>query len=129
LYFNGSSANVDEGQIDYIVNDWLTIVAERYIVPDGWFNERMLPAWINKLQDFPLSLKQAEPGAPARIQLALVFFSSFVALFHRKIFLASQLHHRILGSTCRPAPSAKSSKRSRCHPLPCQLLWRAPVDS
>ena len=50
------------GQMDYIVNDWLTVVAGRYLTPIGFFNERLHAAWINKLPDFPLMQRQVSPG-------------------------------------------------------------------
>lgn len=49
-------------QMDYIVNDWLTVVAGRYLTPVGFFNERLHAAWINKLPDFPLMQRQVSPG-------------------------------------------------------------------
>src|SRR5207244_9338281 len=36
-------------QADFFVNDWLTIVAGRFVAPIGWFNERLNNPWINKL--------------------------------------------------------------------------------
>lgn len=54
LEFHLDGVEVGYAQADFIVNDWLTVVAGRYLAPIGWFNERMHPAWINKLPDFPL---------------------------------------------------------------------------
>jgi len=36
-------------QADFLVNDWLTIIAGRFVAPIGWFNERLNNPWINKL--------------------------------------------------------------------------------
>jgi hypothetical protein len=36
-------------QADFLVNDWLTIVAGRFVAPIGFFNERLNNPWINKL--------------------------------------------------------------------------------
>jgi hypothetical protein len=36
-------------QADFMVNDWLTVVAGRFTAPIGWFNERLNNPWINKL--------------------------------------------------------------------------------
>jgi hypothetical protein len=36
-------------QADFFVNDWLTIIAGRFVAPIGWFNERLNNPWINKL--------------------------------------------------------------------------------
>jgi hypothetical protein len=62
LFVSPGGAGVDQGQIDFLVNDWLTVVAGRFIAPTGWFNERAHPAWINKLPDFPLVLRQVAPA-------------------------------------------------------------------
>jgi hypothetical protein len=48
----GSTGSVSAGsfaQADFIVNDWLTIIAGRFVAPIGWFNERLNTPWINKL--------------------------------------------------------------------------------
>jgi hypothetical protein len=47
-----SSGAVSAGsfaQADFFVNDWLTIIAGRFVAPIGWFNERLNNPWINKL--------------------------------------------------------------------------------
>jgi hypothetical protein len=54
LEFHLDGVEVGYAQADFIINDWLTAVAGRYLPQIGWFNERMHPAWINKLPDFPL---------------------------------------------------------------------------
>jgi hypothetical protein len=36
-------------QADFFVNDWLTIVAGRFVAPIGWYNERINNPWVNKL--------------------------------------------------------------------------------
>jgi hypothetical protein len=43
------SVNPTFAQADFIVNDWLTIIAGRFVAPIGWFNERLNNPWINKL--------------------------------------------------------------------------------
>lgn len=58
LEFGTSEVHVAYAQMDYIVNDWLTIVAGRYLGPVGFFNERLHPDWINKMPDFPLMMRQ-----------------------------------------------------------------------
>jgi hypothetical protein len=62
LGIHAEGAGVDQGAVDFIVNDWLTVVAGRFISPVGWFNERLHPPWINKLPDFPLVLRQVTPA-------------------------------------------------------------------
>jgi hypothetical protein len=58
LEFHLYGVEVGYAQMDYVVNDWLTVVAGRYLAPIGFFNERLHPAWINKLPDFPLIERQ-----------------------------------------------------------------------
>ncbi|HEV3116173.1 MAG TPA: hypothetical protein VGY58_03920 [Gemmataceae bacterium] len=48
----GPTGSVSAGsfaQADFIVNDWLTIIAGRFVAPIGWFNERLNTPWVNKL--------------------------------------------------------------------------------
>jgi hypothetical protein len=48
----GSDGSVSAGsfaQADFFVNDWLTIIAGRFVAPIGWYNERINNPWINKL--------------------------------------------------------------------------------
>jgi hypothetical protein len=48
----GSDGSVSAGsfaQADFFINDWLTIIAGRFVAPIGWFNERLNNPWINKL--------------------------------------------------------------------------------
>lgn len=58
LEFGLDEIEVGYAQMDYIVNDWLTVVGGRYFAPIGFFNERLHTAWINKLPDFPLMERQ-----------------------------------------------------------------------
>jgi hypothetical protein len=58
LEFRADGVEVGYAQMDYIVNDWLTLVGGRFLAPIGFFNERLHPAWINKLPDFPLMMRQ-----------------------------------------------------------------------
>jgi hypothetical protein len=48
----GSDGSVSVGsfaQMDFFVNDWLTVIAGRFVAPIGFFNERLNNPWINKL--------------------------------------------------------------------------------
>jgi hypothetical protein len=48
----GPTGTVSAGafaQADFFVNDWLTIIAGRFVAPIGWFNERLNNPWVNKL--------------------------------------------------------------------------------
>jgi hypothetical protein len=48
----GGAGSVSVGsfaQADWFVNDWLTITAGRFVLPIGFYNERLNYSWINKL--------------------------------------------------------------------------------
>jgi hypothetical protein len=48
----GPTGSVSAGafaQADFFVNDWLTVIAGRFVAPIGWYNERLNNPWINKL--------------------------------------------------------------------------------
>jgi TolA-binding protein len=48
----GSDGSVSAGsfaQADFFVNDWLTIIAGRFVAPIGWYNLRINNPWVNKL--------------------------------------------------------------------------------
>jgi hypothetical protein len=45
----GGAVNATFAQADFIVNDWLTVIAGKFVAPIGWYNERMNNPWINKL--------------------------------------------------------------------------------
>jgi hypothetical protein len=46
---NGSVSAGSFAQADFFINDWLTLIAGRFVAPIGWFNERLNNPWINKL--------------------------------------------------------------------------------
>ena len=58
---SNGSVDVSDAEINFIVNDWLTVVAGRFPAPIGWFNERLNSPWINKLPDNPLLWLQVLP--------------------------------------------------------------------
>jgi hypothetical protein len=62
LGFDPGGVEIGQAQADYLATDWLTVVAGRFRVPLGFFNERQHPAWINKLPDFPLMFRQVSPA-------------------------------------------------------------------
>jgi hypothetical protein len=49
LNSDGSASAGSFAQADFFVNDWLTIIAGRFVAPIGWYNERLNTPWINKL--------------------------------------------------------------------------------
>src|SRR5262249_9654018 len=61
----GPEGKVDAtfAQADFLVNDWLTVIAGRFVTPLGWFSERLNNPWINKLPDSPLMFRQVSPFA------------------------------------------------------------------
>ena len=46
--------NLEFLELNYIVNDWLTLKAGKFLTPLSTFKEQIHPAWINKLPDQPL---------------------------------------------------------------------------
>jgi hypothetical protein len=67
LTFNsdgGTDVSLEQADISYIFNDWLTVGAGRFLLPFGIFNERLHPAWINKLPDRPLPFEDEVGIAP-----------------------------------------------------------------
>ena len=58
---NNGGVSVGEAQVNWFVNDWLTVVVGRYLTPIGFFNERLNHEWINRLPDVPLMFRQVSP--------------------------------------------------------------------
>lgn len=77
---DGSVSSGSFAQADFFVNDWLTIIAGRFVAPIGWFNERLNNPWINKLPgDAPGSapltaLQVLPPAALLGVQAAGSFY-------------------------------------------------------
>lgn len=65
----GSGAMVMLGfaNLIYILNDYMTLTAGQFIAPIGTFQERMHPAWVNKLPDAPIGFSHHHSMAPAEI--------------------------------------------------------------
>lgn len=53
---------VEYAQADYIVNDYLTLVAGKYTLPFGDYLERYHQKWVMKLIDRPLPYRQPDQG-------------------------------------------------------------------
>ena len=49
-----TETSVEYANMTYILNDYMTAGAGKFLLPFGIFNERLHPAWINKLPDRPL---------------------------------------------------------------------------
>ena len=62
--FDITSGGVGIGQVqlDWFLNNYLTLSAGRFLTPIGSFNERLSPEWINKLPDAPIMFNQVLPG-------------------------------------------------------------------
>jgi hypothetical protein len=64
----GSDGSVSAGsfaQCDFFVNDWLTIIAGRFVAPIGFYNERLNNPWIQKLPG-------DAPGSPPLLWLQVL---------------------------------------------------------
>lgn len=62
LDFSPKGVELGQGQLDWILNDYATLVIGRFLTPIGFFNERLHPGWINKLPDAPLMFRQVSPS-------------------------------------------------------------------
>jgi hypothetical protein len=49
-----TETSLEYANFSYLLNDYMTIGAGKFLLPFGIFNERLHPAWINKLPDRPL---------------------------------------------------------------------------
>lgn len=45
---------LEYADISYVLNDYMTVRAGKFILPFGTFSERLHPSWINKLSSMPL---------------------------------------------------------------------------
>ncbi|MFN7954811.1 MAG: hypothetical protein U0610_24005 [bacterium] len=59
-----TEVNLEYGQLDYLFNDYVTLVAGKFLTPFGDFNERIQPTWINKLASTPLPFRHEEGLLP-----------------------------------------------------------------
>jgi uncharacterized protein (UPF0335 family) len=48
-----TDTELEYSQFDIIVNDYITLVAGKFLSPIGQFQERLHPSWINKIQGAP----------------------------------------------------------------------------
>jgi hypothetical protein len=51
---SSTDVSLEYANITYLVNDYITVGAGKFLVPFGIFNERLHQDWINKLPDRPL---------------------------------------------------------------------------
>ncbi len=59
--FSEGSIGVPWAQLDFLLGDHLTAVVGRYLVPIGFYNERLSFEWGDKLPDDPLMFHQVSP--------------------------------------------------------------------
>jgi hypothetical protein len=64
---NNTSVSMSFGQMDYLINDYMTSVSGYMLLPLGTYSERGA-GWLNKIPDAPLSVNFL-PGAGAGTQL------------------------------------------------------------
>ncbi len=63
LDINNLGVGVPWAQMDFILNDKMTAVVGRYLLPIGFYNERLNFEWGNKMYDSPLMFRQVSPLA------------------------------------------------------------------
>lgn len=86
---------LEYAQLDWLVNDRLTVVMGKYLTPFGTFIERIHPAWINKLPTFPLPYQHDSslvPFSQTGLQLrGAIPFGDGYRKFSYSVFLANGL--------------------------------------
>jgi hypothetical protein len=55
---SSTETNLEYADINFIVNDYMTVRAGKFLTPFGQFPERLHPTWINKLPDHPLPYEE-----------------------------------------------------------------------
>ncbi len=63
-----TSFSMSFGQLDYLLNDYVTVIAGDMLLPLGTYNERGA-GWLNKIPDAPLLDDQLVPGSGIGAQL------------------------------------------------------------
>lgn len=53
-----TEVNLEYANLSYILNDYVTLKAGKFLTPFGIFSERLHAAWINKLPDAPLVFRE-----------------------------------------------------------------------
>ena len=66
-----SEAGIDYLTIDWFVNDYVAVVAGKFLSPLGQFRQNIHPSWINKLASAPIGFghDQAAPNADVGVML------------------------------------------------------------
>lgn len=61
----GFEIGLEYASLAYILNDYMTLRAGKFLSPFNSFNERMHPTWINKMPSNPLGMGGHDPVGPA----------------------------------------------------------------
>lgn len=69
-----TNTSLEYAQIDFFMNDYLTMVAGKFLLPFGVFGERLHPTWINKLPSKPPLYGHAGGAGPAPLLPILADF-------------------------------------------------------
>ncbi len=72
LAADGTDVNLEYANLSYLLNDYMTVKAGKFLAPFGTFADRYHPAWINKLPDHPLALTEGgiAPFAQTGVQIS-----------------------------------------------------------
>jgi hypothetical protein len=55
---NETEVGLEYAHLTYLLNDYITVGVGKFLTPFGQFPDRLHPAWINKLPDFPLVFRE-----------------------------------------------------------------------
>ncbi len=59
--FTVSGVSLEQAQVDYFINDWLTAEGGWFLAPTGFYNDRLNMPWFQKFPDNPLAMQQVIP--------------------------------------------------------------------
>jgi hypothetical protein len=59
--FTVAGVSLEQAQVDYFINDWLTAEGGWFLAPTGFYNDRLNMPWFQKFPDNPLAMQQAIP--------------------------------------------------------------------
>jgi hypothetical protein len=85
-----TDVNLEYTNLSYIVNDYLTVKAGRFLAPFGTFADRLHPGWINKLPSQPLAVGEEgiSPWSESGVQ-ASGGFSAGASKFNYAVYLTN----------------------------------------
>ena len=123
---NSTKTNLEYAQLSYLLNDYVTIGAGKFLSPMNIFVERYEPKWINKLPDTPLAiydgiLPESHVGAQVR---GIIPVGS--ARFNIAAYVSNAPSTDSTGSlefdNFKPAASNGKAVGGRIGFMPCQYL-------